>query len=125
MSIDASGIHELSAVIRSANIAPGVKRVVSKGSLKIKNQIKRDFRASKHFKGVTDVSYKLGSGVGYVEGIIAPYVENEGYGSLTGIAIHGTSRGGGGTVADPMVALKAEESFFVDAIGDVLGKVLD
>lgn len=125
MSIDASGIHELAAVIRSANIEPGVKQVVSKGSLKVKNQIKRDFRASKHFKGVTDVSYKLESGVGYVESSIAPFVENDGYGSLTGIAIHGTSRGGGGTVADPLIALQAEEPFFMSAIGDVLGKVLD
>lgn len=125
MSIDASGIHELAAVIRSADIAPGVKQVVSKGSLKIKNQIKKDFRASKHFKGVTDVSYKLESSAGFIEGTIAPYVENEGFGSLTGIAIHGTSRGGGGTVADPLIALQAEESFFVEAIGDVLGKVLD
>lgn len=125
MSIDASGIHELAAVIRSVDIAPGVKQVVSKGSLKIKNQIKKDFASSQHFKGVTDVSYKLESSAGYIEGTIAPYVESEGFGSLTGIAIHGTSRGGGGTVADPLVALKAEESFFVDAIGDILGKVLD
>lgn len=125
MSIDASGIHELAAVIRSADIAPGVKQVISKGSVKVKNQIKRDFRASKHFKGVTDVSYKLESGVGYVESTIAPFVENDGYGSLTGIAIHGTSRGGGGTVADPLIALQAEEPFFMSAIGDVVGKVLD
>lgn len=125
MSIDASGIHELAAVIRSADIAPGVKQVVSKGSVKVKNQIKRDFRASKHFKGVTDVSYKLESGVGYVESSIAPFVENDGFGSVTGIAIHGASRGGGGTVADPLIALQAEEPFFVSAIGDVVGKVLD
>lgn len=125
MSIDASSIHELAAVIRSADIAPGVKQVVSKGSLKIKNQIKKDFASSRHFKGVTNISYELVSSGDNVESAIAPFVENEGFGDLVGIAIHGASRGGGGTVADPEVALRAEEPFVLSAIGDLLEQVLD
>ena len=141
MSIDASGIHELAAVIRSANIAPGVKQVVSKGSLKVKNQLKSEAQGSKHFSRIAaTINYDLDSGVGFVDAEIGPDRDvmtprskprgsrsgsDGSAASLAGIAYFGTSRGGGATLPDPLIALRAEEPHLLQGIGDVVGKVLD
>lgn len=122
---DFSDVDRLASDVGSVNVLPEVRQVVSKGSLLIKNQIKKDFASSTHFKGVRDVSYDLSTSGDVVESAIGPHVESEGFGSLVGIAIHGASRGGGGTVADPLVALRAEESALLSALEDVMEAILD
>lgn len=122
---DFTEVERLAKQMASSNVVPAVRQVVSKGSLQIKNQIQRDFAASKHFRGVRKISYDLSTSGDVVESVIGPHVENEGFGSLVGIAIHGGSRGGGGTVPDPLIALRAEEPALLEAMGDVAGKVLD
>jgi hypothetical protein len=103
---------------------------VSKGALNVKNQIIKDFKSSRHFKGGKsinwnrDVRYNRKVTAESIEAEIGPYVDNEGFGTLVGIAIHGGSRGGGGTVADPLVALQAEEPRFIQATDDILKKLL-
>ena len=124
---DFSEVHQLASAVASVNVLPKVRQVVSKGSLQIKNQVKRDFASSSHFDGqdVSNVSYDLSTSGDVVESVIGPHVENEGFGSLVGIAIHGGSRGGGGTVADPLAALRAEEPILLSALGDVLEGILN
>lgn len=103
---------------------------VSKGALNVKKQIIKDFKSSRHFKGGKsinwnrDVSYNLTRTADSIEAEIGPYADNEGFGTLVGIAIHGGSRGGGGTVPDPLVALQAEEPLFLQATDDILAKLL-
>ncbi|WP_426302769.1 hypothetical protein [Arthrobacter sp. R-11] len=133
MSHGAEGLEELAVTLQgaAAKIIPEVRKVVSKGSLNVKRQIQKDFDASDHFGGrkpggvAANVSYNLtGAGDG-IESEIGPFVDSEGFGSLVGIALHGGSRGGGGTVADPLMALKTEEPRFIAALTDLAGKVLD
>jgi hypothetical protein len=133
MIIDGSGFEKLAGDIQTeADSFHGeVGKVVSKGALNIKQQIKKDFRASRHFSSskpgniASQVSYNRKVLANSVEAEIAPFVDQEGFGSLVGIAIHGGSRGGGGTVPDPIVALKAEEPQFLEALLDLAGAVLD
>ena len=97
---------------------------VSKGALNVKKQIQADFRGSKHFKGVQNIRYNRKQTADSIEAEIGPYVDQEGFGSLVGVAIYGGSRGGGGTVPDPLVALQAEEPNFLKATDDILAKLL-
>lgn len=103
---------------------------VSKGALNVKKQIIADFKGSQHFKGGKsinwnrDVRYNLERTADSIEAEIGPHVDNEGFGTLVGIAIHGGSRGGGGTVPDPLVALQAEEPKFIEATDDILKRLL-
>lgn len=127
MIIDSSGFDELAEELAAAarEILPEVNKVVSRGALNIKRQIQADFRGSEHFKGVRDIRYNRKVAGGDVEAEIGPYVDSEGFGSLVGIAINGGSRGGGGSVPDPLIALQAEEPRFLQALEDVVGAVID
>lgn len=127
MMIDGSGFEKLADDIQAEaeSLHGEVGQVVSKGAVNIKKQIRRDFSGSPHFKGVTNISYNRKVSANSIEAEIGPYVDSEGFGSLVGIAIHGDSRGGGGTVPDPLVALKAEEPRFMGALLDLAGAVLD
>jgi hypothetical protein len=128
-----SGFEELAADMMSAAdiLHKDVSQVVAKGALNIKQQIKKDFRASRHFGTydpagvVSNVRYNRKVLANSIEAEIAPFVDQEGFGSLVGIAIHGGSRGGGGTVADPIVALQAEGIKFTEALLNLAGAVLD
>lgn len=126
MDVDASELKRLGQEFIEAaqKIIPEARKVVDKGSLNIKKQIQADFRASKHFRGVRDVRYRVKSTGDTIEGSIAPHLDQEGFGSLVGIAIHGGSKGGGGTVADPLLALEAEAPKFEEALLNVAGLVL-
>lgn len=133
MTIDSSGFEELAADMQAApdDLMPEVGKVVSKGALNIKKHIQKDFRGSRHFGSgkpgaiVANVRYNRKVHVSSAEAEIAPFVDQEGFGSLVGIALHGGSRGGGGTVADPLNALLAEAPGFERALLDLAGTVLD
>lgn len=128
MSFDASEFRDLAYDLGEvpAKLIGKVTPVVSKGALNIKQQIQRDFRRSTHFAGTNpNVSYTVEGESGGITAEIAPFLEDEGFGDLVGIAIHGASRGGGGTVPDPIVALRAEEPRFVENIAQLTGYVFD
>lgn len=127
MEVDASDFDKLGDDLRQAaqKIVPEARRVVEKGALNVKKQIQESFRGSS-FEGavVRNVRYKVENTEDGIEGSIAPFLEQEGYGSLVGIALYGSSKGGGGTVVDPLLALEAEAPRFEKALLDVVGLVL-
>lgn len=96
----------------------GVRPVVSKGSLNVKQEMQMDLASSSHFRGITfSVNYDIKVDAGGVEGQIGPDKSKYG-GALANVAIFGTSRGGG-TVPDPSVALLAEADRFESALADL------
>ena len=96
-------------------------QVIDRGAVNIKNQLRAEMGASRHFKGaVRGITYDLKSG-GFGTGgeIYAEIGPEKGKpGSLANIAYFGTSRGGG-TVPDPIWALHEEIPRFAKALADV------
>jgi hypothetical protein len=133
VSIETEGLDELTADMRSAaaRLRDDIGPVIAKGALNIKQQIKNDFRESAHFGStkpgsvIPNIRYNRKDTADSVEAEIAPFVDAGGIGGLTGIALYGGSRGGGGTVADPIIALQAEAPRFTDALAALAAEVLD
>lgn len=118
MSIDASELAAFAADLTAAGAIPakGVRPVVVKGALNIKEQRRAEFGASRSFKGVAPAeSFDILTDATGVEAQIGPTTGPGEAGNLANIAIFGTSRGGG-TVPDPQNALDAEAPRFVAAL---------
>lgn len=97
----------------------GVRPVVSKGALNVKQELQMDLASSEHFRGITfSVNYDVHVDATGVEGRIGPDKSKYG-GALANVAIFGTARGGG-TVPDPSVALLNEGDRFENALGKLL-----
>lgn len=130
ISIDDSELRAYAADLTAAGsgMAARVRPVVEKGAINIKNQLRREAQASRHFKGMARaIGYDMHTldafGVGVIEAEIGPSSEAGSPGNLANIAIFGTSRGGG-TVPDPQGALDAEAPRFTKALEDLLGNTL-
>lgn len=130
VQIDASELRQLGADLVSAGsgIAAKVRPVVVKGAVNIKNQLRSEAQASRHFKGgARDIDFSMTSqkvfGVGVIEAEIGPRSGPGQPGSIMNIGYFGTSRGGG-TVPDPQGALDAEAPRFEQALGDILDGLL-
>ncbi|WP_104087046.1 hypothetical protein [Arthrobacter sp. GMC3] len=118
-----------------------IRQVVSKGSLKIKNQMRSEARGSLSFKRMAEtINYDINADGNSVEGevgpdkdVMTPWGSRRGNrsgsdgsaASLAGIAYFGGARGGGGTLPDPLLALQAEEGAFVDALSKLDGVILE
>lgn len=108
VTVDTSEIQKLAVTLESdtRQTAKGVRPIVAKGALNIKNQLVKEARASKHFRGFAPaISYTLANYAGGASAEIGPVKGSPG--SLANIAYFGTSRGGG-TVPAPWGALEAE-----------------
>lgn len=104
-------------------VQSGVRPVVSKGALTVKQELQMDLASSSSFSGITfSVDYDLKVDRGGVEARIGPNKGKYG-GALANVAIFGTSRGGG-TVPDPSVALLNEADKFENALGDLFKDLL-
>ncbi|WGM21861.1 hypothetical protein QEH68_06720 [Paenarthrobacter sp. OM7] len=127
MTVDASDFDKLGEEFLEAakKIVPETRKVVEKGSLNVKKEIQENFRGSSFEGAVRNIRYKVKDVPDGIEGSIAPYLEQEGFGSLVGIALYGSSKGGGGTVVDPIHALEAEAPRFEKALLEVAGLVLN
>lgn len=102
-----------------------VRQVVSKGSLNIKNQLKQEAEGSRSFRQLSRaIGYDLTETGNSAEGEIGPQKERNSSAGLL-MAYYGQSRGGGGTLPDPLLALEAEEPNFVAALEDVAGVILE
>lgn len=125
--IDASELNQLAADFTnvSAHVIPKVKGVVSKGALNVKNQLVAEAGQSPHFKQLARaIGYELTADDDGIEAAIGPEKERNAAGGLLG-AYWGWSRGGGGTLPDPAVALADEEPKFVENIAKVAGFIFD
>lgn len=127
MSMDASEVRAFAAELDAAGAATqrGVKGVVTKGAVNIKDQMRAEMGASTHFGKIAhtinfDVREVSVFGGGIVEAEIGP---NRGrrVARLANIAYFGSARGGGGTVPDPQVALDAEVPRFEQALQNLIG----
>lgn len=102
-----------------------VKSVVSKGSLNIKNQLKSEAMTSRHFGQINRaMGYDLTETGNSVQGEIGPTKERDKSAGLL-MAYYGQSRGGGGTLPDPINALQAEEAGFIAALENLDGVILE
>ena len=90
--------------------------VIEKGALNIKNQLRSEMQASRHFKGAAgDIDYDIRHSPGVIEAEIGPRSGPGNPGALANIAYFGTSRGGG-TVRNPEYALAEEMPRFIRAM---------
>lgn len=125
--IDATEVKRLAADLGrvEARVVPKVKPVVSRGALNIKNQLVREANESGHFSALSRaIGYELSEGADGVEAEIGPQKERNAAAGLLG-AYWGWSRGGGGTLPDPLLALEAEEPRFIEGLAKVAGYVFD
>lgn len=112
VQIDASELLALADELRAAGegLIGKIRPTVSKGSLNVKTQMRREMAASVHFKGAAHtIGYEIREGVGWIESEIGPTTgAGKGTGAISNIAYFGGANGGGGTVPDPMGALEKE-----------------
>lgn len=94
-----------------------VSKVIPKTGMAMKKRMQKDFKSSKHFRQVAEsVSYEVkehsfgGSGVIQVE--VGVDMQRGSAPGLNHIAYFGDSRGGGGTVPDPVVPMRLEAPVF-------------
>lgn len=121
ISIDTSELRSL--VADMSKVPEEAKRkipaVVEKGARNIKGDLTEQMKSSTHFKGFADIGYDILDG-----GMAAEIGPNKGGpGAGANIAYFGTSRGGG-TVEDPIEALKREAGAVEKHLGDLLEGLL-
>lgn len=108
-----------------ARVMQEVRQVVSKGSLNIKQQLIREASGSRHFGQISkSIGYDLNIGSDFAEGEIGPDKARDSSAGLL-MAYWGQSKGGGGSLPDPLGALEAEEPGFIAALENVAGVVLE
>lgn len=154
VNIDSSELRTLSADFRAIppEMIRHTTPVVERGANNIKREIRANFQGSEHFSPVArSVRYNLSRrsafGEGQVEAEIGPMPDGrpapradrkfaandpdfafdrgkDDPSPLAHIAIHGTARGGGGSVEDPKKALENEAPKFAKALGDLAEELL-
>jgi hypothetical protein len=122
VSMEASGFDEVAEALTSipAQMAPKVKGVVSRGALNIKRQLQEEARSSPSFRPLArSIGFDLveGSfgGDTAVEASIGPDKSRDGAAGLLG-GYFGWSKGGGGSLPDPVNALLEEAPNFLENI---------
>lgn len=124
VSVDVSELRTLATDLQRVpdKVQRGVRPVVSKGALNIKQQLAAEMGGSTHFGQIKRaISYDIKIDGGGVAAEIGPRKGSPG--SLANIAYFGGA-GGGGTVPDPSGALLAESDKFESALSELLGGVL-
>lgn len=124
VSVDVSELRTLATDLQRVpdKVQRGVRPVVSKGALNIKQQLAAEMGGSTHFGQIKRaISYDIKVDGGGVAAEIGPRKGSPG--SLANIAYFGGA-GGGGTVPDPSGALLAESDKFESALSELLGGVL-
>lgn len=122
-----SDFDELASDLASSpeRVMREVKSVVSKGSLNIKNQLVSEAQGSRSFGQIArSIGYDLTETGNSVEGEIGPDSSRNSAAGLL-MAYYGQSRGGGGTLPDPINALQVEEAGFIAALERLDGVILE
>ena len=115
-------LRNLSVTLRKASqkVVNEVEKVIFKGSMNIKEQLKKEAAGHEHFPLVAaTMGFDIKQTPGGVVSEIGPRV-----GSLAGIAYFGSSRPGGATLPDPKYTLNDEAPAVERHIGDVMERLL-
>ena len=122
VEIDAHEVKEFASELGKVptKVVTGVRPAVVKAGVNMKNQLREEMAASKHFKAANSISFDEGDGGMAVE--VGP--TKSGAGNLANIAYFGGGNGGGGTVPDPRGALDAEAPRFEKELTDLVGEIL-
>ena len=121
VSVDAGELRTLSFDLARIpdKVQKGVRPVVVKGAMQVRDKMRKDMRESPSFKGnARNISYDLKVDGGGVEAEIGPKPT-----WLAHIAYFGGANGGGGTV-DILGPLGEEVEPFVSALGDLFEGIL-
>ena len=121
VSVDAAELRTLSVDLARIpdKVQKGVRPVVVKGAMQVRDKMRSDMRESASFKGnARNISYDLKVDGGGVEAEIGPKPT-----WLAHIAYFGGANGGGGTV-DILGPLGQEVEPFVSALGDLFEGIL-
>lgn len=99
-----------------------IRPIFNRTALEIKRGMQDDFKGSRHFKQVArSIDYDLQShqafGSGVLTAEIGPNVSRNPAASLAGIAYFGGSRGGGGTVRDPVIHAREQGQKMIGFLG--------
>lgn len=102
-----------------------VRQSVSKGSLNIKKQLIAEASGSSSFGQLArSIGYDLAVTGNSVEAEIGPQKSRDGSAGLL-MAYWGQSRGGGGSLPDPLGALEAEGPNLINALQNVADVILE
>ena len=97
-----------------------VDAAISKGALNMKNEMKADASASRHFKGMAgSITYEHENAGNLIRRVVGPD-KSRGGGALGNIAYFGTSRGGG--TLDIEKPLNSEEPRLLGAMQALVAK---
>ena len=121
VSVDAGELRALSFDLARIpdKVQKGVRPVVVKGAMQVRDKMRKDMRESPSFKGnARNISYDLKVDGGGVEAEIGPKPT-----WLAHIAYFGGANGGGGTV-DILGPLGEEVEPFVSALSDLFEGIL-
>ena len=121
VSVDAGELRTLAFDLARVpdKVQKGVRPVVVKGAMQVRDKMRSDMRESTHFKGnARNISYDLKVDGGGVEAEIGPKPT-----WLAHIAYFGGANGGGGTV-DILGPLGEEVEPFVSALSDLFEGIL-
>lgn len=116
MGADASELRKLAHDfgLVAPKVANKVKPIMAKTGLSMKKRLQDDLSGSAHFKQVAasvdyDVNVLGFGGDSVIQVEVGPNAERSSSAALAGIAYFGTSKGGGASVPDPIVAMRQEE----------------
>ncbi|GAA2237703.1 hypothetical protein GCM10010401_07380 [Rarobacter faecitabidus] len=124
MTADVSELRQFAADLRNlpSYMRPEARKVIEKGGVNIKTQLRQEMQQSTHFKQVArSISYDIRDRADSIELEVGPVKGSPG--SLANIAYFGGSRGGG-TVPDPELALKAEVPNLERYLADLVVKAM-
>lgn len=124
MSVDISELRKFTSDLRAMPeyMRPEARKVIHRGANNIKRQLRSEMQASRHFKQIARaIDYDIRDRADSIEIEVGPLKGSPG--SLANIAYFGSSTGGG-TVADPQLALDAEVPNLERYLGDLIERAL-
>lgn len=126
MTADTSQLRRFSADLRAtpSYLRPEARKIIERGAANIKRRMRADLQSSRHFKGgARSVRYEMFDRAGSLWAEVRPAFSPHEAGSIANIAYFGTSKGGG-TVADPDLALDTEAPNVERYLADMMARYL-
>jgi len=105
-------IHDLGQI--PAKVEKKIMPIMQKTGIQTKRRLQKDLSSSRYFSRAArsidyDVTTQSFGGASIIQVEVGPNAARHKSAALAGIAYFGGSNGGGGTVPDPIVAMRQEE----------------